>query len=125
MSLLLDALKKAAEQKAQKRQSEPSSDRNSDETLLNVPGDNAALFARESEKGMPLGSDDQTELETRLEIEQHEQESSARDATEIRYEQTSAELSAADDTSIETADAPETRYEQTRGELPTADDTRI
>jgi tetratricopeptide (TPR) repeat protein len=125
MSLLLDALKKAAEQKAQKRQSEPSSDRNSDETLLNVPGDDAALFASESGKGMPLGSDDQTELETRLEIEPHEQESSARDATETRDEQTRAELPAADETSIETADATETRYDETRAELPAADDTSL
>ena len=55
MSLLLDALKKAAEQKAQKSQSEPSSDRNSDETLLDVPEDDASLFARGKWKGNAIG----------------------------------------------------------------------
>jgi len=122
MSLLLDALKKAAEQKAKKSQSEPSSGGNSDETLLNVPEDDDSLFASESGKGMPSGSYDQTELETHLEIEQ---ESSAQDATETHYEQTRAELPVEDDTSIEAADATETSYDQTRAELPVEDDTSI
>ena len=45
MSLLLDALKKAAEQKAQKSKSESSPERTSDETLLEAAADDAARLA--------------------------------------------------------------------------------
>ena len=126
MSLLLDALKKAAEQKSQKSRAEPSLDSRSDDTLLNIPEDDVSRLAREEQQGMPAdGSHDQTELETRLEMEQPESNAKIADATETQYEQTRAEIPAADDTSIEVADKTETQYEQTRAEIPAADDTSI
>jgi len=61
MSLLLDALKKAAEQKSQKSRSESSPERTSDETLLEVAADDATLLADDDETEF-----DHSELGVRL-----------------------------------------------------------
>ena len=76
MSLLLDALKKAAEQKAEKAKSEGQEAARSDETEIDVApedisglesGDESNLRIRRSGLSEETELDDQTELQTRLE----------------------------------------------------------
>ena len=63
MSLLLDALKKAAEQKSQKSRSESSPERTSDETLLEVAADEATRQAVRGDGSSHLEDDDETDFD--------------------------------------------------------------
>jgi tetratricopeptide (TPR) repeat protein len=87
MSLLLDALKKAAEQKAQKRKSEASPEQTSDETLLDVAADHAPPPTVGGEGSARRADDDETEFD--------------QSALGARHERSSGEYTAGDDTGLE------------------------
>ena len=94
MSLLLDALKKAAEQKARKSKSEEPENRSSDETLLDVGAvDETARLAADD---VPRSArEDETII----------------DQTEIEERHLRADGIAGDDTSLDTGDSTQTQLE--------------
>ncbi len=120
MSLLLDALKKAAEQKAKKSESEPPAEHASDETLLDVAADVA-------ERARAQESDDESSREDETEFEHAE--------LSARLERSSVVRGAADETALDLADPTETRHqysepgsaadEETGLDVPEATETRI
>jgi tetratricopeptide (TPR) repeat protein len=99
MSLLLDALKKAAEQKAQKSKAEPPVDRASDETLLDLGAGATAPAA---------GRNDATEFE-------HPE-------INARLERSSVVRGGGEDTGLELPDRTQIRA---RGERPLDDETGL
>ena len=114
MSLLLDALKKAAEQKAAKNKSEGSESRPSDETLL----DDGAEDITELMKGADEGS--------------RQSRSSVRDETELDeadlgtpVEQTRVESQDRTDTRLEGPDATETQIPSASAQMETGEDETI
>jgi tetratricopeptide (TPR) repeat protein len=90
MSLLLDALKKAAEQKAQKRKSEASPEQTSDETLLDVATDHAPRRTVSGEGSVRRADDDETEFD--------------QTALGARHQRSSGEHATGDDTGLEPQD---------------------
>ena len=123
MSLLLDALKKAAEQKAQQGKSElsPSPELTSDETLLEIAADDASRPGVSDDNSLRLADDDETEF----------------DHSDLgaRLDRSGRERGVADDTGLELPDKTETRIgqsqpdpgvdEETRLDLPDATKTNI
>ncbi|NCF37935.1 MAG: tetratricopeptide repeat protein [Gammaproteobacteria bacterium] len=114
MSLLLDALKKAAEQKAAKNKSEGSESRPSDETLL----DN--------------GTEDITELMKSADDGSRQSRPAVRDETELdeaeletRVEQTRVESQDRTDTRLEGFDATETEIPSASAQIETGEDETI
>ncbi|MFZ9039110.1 MAG: tetratricopeptide repeat protein [Gammaproteobacteria bacterium] len=114
MSLLLDALKKAAEQKAAKNKSEGSESRPSDETLL----DNGAEDITELMKSADDGSR-QSRPAVRDETELDEAE------LETRVEQTRVESQDRTDTRLEGSDATETEIPSASAQIETGEDETI
>jgi len=109
MSLLLDALKKAAEQKARKSKSEEPENRSSDETLLDVGAvDETARLAADD---LPRSArEDETIL----------------DQTQVEERHLRANRVADDDTSLDTGDSTQTQLEtDSRAAAAVADDTGI
>ena len=111
MSLLLDALKKAAEQKAQKSQGEPTPDRHRDETLLDVGAGNIAHQAAPGEGSAGSAGDDETEFD--------------QSQVGARLDRTGRLRGAGDDTGLELPDATETRLEQDQSLRAAEDDTGL
>ena len=134
MSLLLDALKKAAEQKARKSKSEEPENRSSDETLLDVgavdetarlAADDVPRSAREDETIL-----DQTEIEERHlpanRIADDDTRLDTGDSTQTQLEADSrAAAAVADDTSIDIPDTTETVLIDEQPTPAADDDTRI
>jgi hypothetical protein len=126
MSLLLDALKKAAEQKSQKSRSESSPERTSDETLLEVAADDATrlddddetefdhseLGVRLDRLGRQRGAGDETGLDLP-------------DVTKTNIQQDVAAHGATDETSLDTPDATRTNIQQEVATHGVADETRL
>jgi len=104
MSLLLDALKKAAEQKARKSKSESPIERASDETLVELDAERAAAAAASA-----AGRSDETEL----------------DHSEInaRLERGSVVRGGGDDTGLDLTES--TDMSAFRRSLPAGDDTNL
>jgi len=104
MSLLLDALKKAAAQKAQRSKSEAPAERTSDETLLESGADRAAPAGT-------TGHSDETEL----------------DHSEInaRLERGSVVRGGGDDTGLELTQTTDARIEQNQPPTANIDDTGL
>ena len=109
MSLLLDALKKAAEQKAQKSKAETPAERGSDETLLDVAADVAAR-ARPDD-GEAARSGDETEFD-------HSELSA-------RIESGSVVRGAADETALDLADITESRLQSRDPAAPSDEETGL
>ena len=108
MSLLLDALKKAAEQKAQKSKSGAPVESGSDETVLDAGADQAAP----AETGLGTGvRDDETEFEH---SELH-----------ARLERSSVVRGAGDETGLDLPDSTDARFEQARTAVPGGDETGL
>ena len=102
MSLLLDALKKAAEQKAQKSQSESSADRASDETLIDVAAASSSPSENADSSLLP-GAGDETEFD--------------QSELGVRLDRIGRERGVGDKTNLDLADATQTEVLK---DLPTA-----
>ncbi|HUV22073.1 MAG TPA: tetratricopeptide repeat protein [Gammaproteobacteria bacterium] len=111
MSLLLDALKKAAEQKAQKRKSEASPEHTSDETLLDVAADDASRQAVSGDNSARQAGDDETEF----------------DQSELgaRLARSGGEYGTGDETSLDAPDTIVTRVSHSRPGGSTDDETGL
>ncbi len=111
MSLLLDALKKAAEQKAQQSKLELSPERTSDETLLEVAADDASRLGVSGDGSVRLADDDETEF----------------DQSELgaRLDRSGRERGAGDDTGLELPDTTETPVGQRQPDFGGDDETSL
>jgi len=111
MSLLLDALKKAAEQKAQKRKSEASPEHTPDETLLDGAADDAARQAVSGDNSARPADDDETVF----------------DQSELgaRLARSSGEYGSGDETSLEAPDTIVTRVSHSRPGASADDETGL
>ncbi|MCP4470283.1 MAG: tetratricopeptide repeat protein [Gammaproteobacteria bacterium] len=131
MSLLLDALKKAAEQKARRSEQEAPEQRSSDKTLIRAGADDISGFG-EGVTGSARG--DETELdhsETRYRPESDLSQRIAgdetgldiADVTEARLETGGSVHADADETGLDIADIADTRSAELDGQLQTGDDS--
>jgi tetratricopeptide (TPR) repeat protein len=133
MSLLLDALKKAAEQKAQQGQSEAPDQGSSDETLIRAGADDVFSF-EESETGSARNDEtelDHSEIRNRLEsdlsqrIAGDETGLDIADTTDTRSATSPQEPVAGDETGLDIADVTGSRPESTPPEPGAGDDTGL
>lgn len=123
MSLLLDALKKAAEQKADKNREESREGKSSDETVLKIPGEDVSELEQADESLARLARRarrdetelDQSEINTRLEQDRQQRDQS---------DETGLDAPADDDTSlIEVGRSAETAQDKQETELEIAEET--
>ncbi len=114
MSLLLDALKKAAEQKAEKSKQEAEPKPPGDETVIDsAPEDLAALDA-----------DDETAVQVQRRDVQDETELDEAEM-EARYERTRAEYKTGDETDIDAPEQTDTRIPEAAAQMETGEDETI
>ena len=115
MSLLLDALKKAAEQKAEKsRQEEIPAASPSDETEITAAAEDLSELERGAGQGLAQSGrarEDETELDT--------------SEIRTRLERTLIEREASDDTEIEIPDSTQTRTSSLSSQMQTGEDETI
>jgi tetratricopeptide (TPR) repeat protein len=112
MSLLLDALKKAAEQKAEKNKSEAPEARSSDETLLDDDAEDITGLMKGADDGLQQSRPsvrDETEL----------------DEPEPPVEQARTESQDRTDTRLETSDTTETETASASAQMQTGEDETI
>jgi len=133
MSLLLDALKKAAEQKAQKSQSEAPEQRSSDETVIRAGADEVFGFD-EGETGSNHGDEtdlDHSEIRNRLEsdlsqrIAGDETGFDITDTTDSRSDASPAGPVAGDDTGLDIPEVIESRPASTSPDQVAGDETAL
>ena len=133
MSLLLDALKKAAQQKAQKSQLELSADRASDETLFDVAAASSSPSENADSSLLPDAGDetefDHSELGVRLDRTGRERGAADEtgldlaDTSETGLEQDQPDRSAGDETGLDIPDATQTRNQQELPDHGSSEDT--
>ena len=114
MSLLLDALKKAAEQKAEKNKSEAPEARSSEETLLDDGAEDITELMKGADDGLQ-----QSRPPVRDETELDEPE------PETPVEQTRVEPQDRTDTRLETSDTTETETPSASEQMQTGEDETI
>jgi tetratricopeptide (TPR) repeat protein len=115
MSLLLDALKKAAEQKAEKsRQEETPAASPSDETEIVAAAEDVSMLAQGAGHGSPRSerdNEDETELDT--------------SEVRTRLERTLIEREEGDDTQLEIPDSTQTRTPSLSSQMQSGEDETI
>ncbi|MDJ0778491.1 MAG: tetratricopeptide repeat protein [Gammaproteobacteria bacterium] len=114
MSLLLDALKKAAEQKAEKSKQKEAPQSSGDETIIAATPEDASALETGDDAGsqvLPRDVEDETELNAA--------------ELEARYERSRSEGAAGDETDIEAPEQTDTHIPEPSAQLQTGEDETI
>lgn len=114
MSLLLDALKKAAEQKAEKSKQQEAPQTSGDETIIAATPEDASALATGDDAGsqvLPRDVEDETELNAA--------------ELEARYERSRSESAAGDETDLEAPEQTDTQIPEPSAQLETGEDETI